>query len=400
MLWAQTNEELFREYQFNFSLPGARANAMGGAFIGLADDATSSFANPAGLAFLRDAAISLEYRDRTIDTRTGSISGPTNFAFEQLQQEIQEISFLSFNARWHEWYFGVFYYRFLNERQQRDFVSRTLIDGIETVSAINVDLGLTGTNQGIGIARRVRNFKFGLSINQATLDVATSFTKEQVQIHPEFLEKFTTSRIDERDHQLAYTLGLQHGPSEWFSWGLVARINPNFNLLEHVEDVSSGQTIRVADFDIPFVVPDVYGAGIRVKPRNDLSVLLDWQYVRYQQIIKNGFTIVESPESDRSAFYTVDDIQEFHLGAEWLIPQGNHVWAVRGGYYRNPTHFVEYIGQDPVQSALFSRRESPDENHVTMGLGWGFKNQFNLDLSANFWGGGQEFTASIIWRKK
>src|SRR4029078_8756828 len=39
---AQSNDEVFPSFQFNFSTPGARANALGRAFIGLADDASAS----------------------------------------------------------------------------------------------------------------------------------------------------------------------------------------------------------------------------------------------------------------------------------------------------------------------------------------------------------------------
>ncbi len=38
---AQTNDEIFPQFQWNFASPGARANAMGQAFIGVADDATT-----------------------------------------------------------------------------------------------------------------------------------------------------------------------------------------------------------------------------------------------------------------------------------------------------------------------------------------------------------------------
>ena len=38
--------------QFSFSDPGARSMGFGGAFVGLADDATAAIANPAGLAQL------------------------------------------------------------------------------------------------------------------------------------------------------------------------------------------------------------------------------------------------------------------------------------------------------------------------------------------------------------
>lgn len=48
--------------QFNFSDPGARSLGFGGAFIGLADDATAAFANPAGLVQLGKPEVSIEVR--------------------------------------------------------------------------------------------------------------------------------------------------------------------------------------------------------------------------------------------------------------------------------------------------------------------------------------------------
>ena len=48
----QTNDEGLAFLQLNFFNPGARALAMGGAFIAMADDATAAVANPAGLTTL------------------------------------------------------------------------------------------------------------------------------------------------------------------------------------------------------------------------------------------------------------------------------------------------------------------------------------------------------------
>lgn len=75
---AQTNEEINAGLQFSFAPPGARSLAMGGAFAGLADDATAAFANPAGLMWLTRSEVSVEGRHRTYTTRypfSGSASG-------------------------------------------------------------------------------------------------------------------------------------------------------------------------------------------------------------------------------------------------------------------------------------------------------------------------------------
>src|SRR5262245_43065913 len=66
-VFAITDEEIFRNFQFSFVNPGARSGAMGGAFIGLADDATAAEANPAGLTILTKPEVSLEYRNSQFD---------------------------------------------------------------------------------------------------------------------------------------------------------------------------------------------------------------------------------------------------------------------------------------------------------------------------------------------
>src|SRR5215207_7321933 len=50
--------------QFDFLNPSARSLAVGGAFVGLADDATAALVNPAGLVGLTRKEISIEGRYR------------------------------------------------------------------------------------------------------------------------------------------------------------------------------------------------------------------------------------------------------------------------------------------------------------------------------------------------
>src|SRR6185436_2563794 len=57
---ALTDEEILRDFRFNFNTPGARAMAMGGAYVGVADDATAADANPAGLCNLTTGQVFVE----------------------------------------------------------------------------------------------------------------------------------------------------------------------------------------------------------------------------------------------------------------------------------------------------------------------------------------------------
>src|SRR5436190_18966730 len=65
-LAAQTSLQI--PLQFDFINPGAKSLALGGAFAGVADDATASFANPAGLTLLGGPAVSVEIRGFRVST--------------------------------------------------------------------------------------------------------------------------------------------------------------------------------------------------------------------------------------------------------------------------------------------------------------------------------------------
>src|SRR5512146_1962466 len=61
--FAQTDEEHFQTFPFNFATPGARPMAMGGAFIGRATDASAAVTNPAGLTSLTRRQVYFEFKD-------------------------------------------------------------------------------------------------------------------------------------------------------------------------------------------------------------------------------------------------------------------------------------------------------------------------------------------------
>ena len=67
---------------FDFSLPGARSRGMGGAFVAIADDASSVYSNPAGLTSLFRPEVSLEVRAWNLRTeaidRGHAFGSPTN----------------------------------------------------------------------------------------------------------------------------------------------------------------------------------------------------------------------------------------------------------------------------------------------------------------------------------
>ncbi len=79
--WALTDEEIFRDFRFNFVNPGARALGLGGAFVAAGDDATAAQSNPAALFYVPRPEVFLEYRNTRYDTvvfqdQIGDLSRP------------------------------------------------------------------------------------------------------------------------------------------------------------------------------------------------------------------------------------------------------------------------------------------------------------------------------------
>src|ERR1051325_10830650 len=89
-LAAQTTDiESLSGLQFNFGNPGARSLGMGGAFLGLADDASAAEANPAGLTILRKPEVSVEgrnFEEQQLFSTSGTFPNIQRTAFTHYSQ--------------------------------------------------------------------------------------------------------------------------------------------------------------------------------------------------------------------------------------------------------------------------------------------------------------------------
>ncbi len=121
--------------EFSFSNPGARSQGLGGAFVGLADDATASFANPAGLIQLTRPEVSAEGRLWSFSTPFtvgGRLSGAaTGIGLDQTNglrtdsssADLSGLSFLSFVYPGKDW--SIAFYR----HQTANFEARSETQG-------------------------------------------------------------------------------------------------------------------------------------------------------------------------------------------------------------------------------------------------------------------------------
>jgi long-chain fatty acid transport protein len=419
----QTNAEVNAGIQFNFSSPGARSLGLGGAFIGLADDATAAFTNPAGLIQLSKPEVSAEGRasrftseftDRGRGLGTPSTRGVDNVSGivpNTSHDEINNLSFASFVYPRGRWAAAVY------RQEAANFATSFKTQGIFAPNAflarlfpISTALSLRIVNVGVSGALRVTDalsIGVGLSEYHFNLSSLTNryFTDSSLPDNtpgsfygpPDYsasnVEFFQT--LDGSDNGVAVNAGLLWKISSKWSAGVVYRQGPRFKFgTATTVGARVGPPLAgtlVASDTAHFHVPDVYGAGVVFKPADAWTITVDYDRIRYSQLARGTIDIFDtmSMQDPFTKDLAVDDGNEFHLGVEYVLTQLKYPLALRLGGWRDPAHKVRFNGaatdatMDPLPlSVLF--RPGRVEGHASGGLGLVFGERFQLDAAYDY----------------
>lgn len=392
---AVSNDEVNAGVQFSFSNPGARSLGLGGAFTGLADDATAAYANPAGLTILRTQELAFEARNTAFDTPFAA-SGTANFSpfddsgvFEGSSSDsVFAPSFASWVHPADRFTIALFYHRLA------DFESNYSTDGIEFVGSpfgagdgvfgVNTRLAFDVENWGAALGYQFSDsFSVGFSV------AYSDFQIDSVTTRPDGLNQ-QTQRGDDDD--IIYTLGALWRASDKFNLGLAYRRGGQFDFTavnstlpgnaDHPRSVT-----EVTSFD----VPHIFSAGLAFRPSDAWLFTLDVNRVYYSELTDGGVVDIFSgvPSS-----VSVDDGTEIRLGVEYAFLDMERPLFLRAGIWRDPDHRLSVADSalgncgdtnvgyfDCLDGVLFAPGD--DETHLSFGLGWAFPN-FQVDFAADF----------------
>jgi len=393
---AMTNEENYGQLEFNFITPGARASAMGGAFIGLADDATAAESNPAGLVILSRPEVSFEYK--FIDYTREMYLGENSWTGQQLSEVSDSTSMPAFFSYAHPFErFTLSVYRNQTVNFSQSFMTDGPRVGVGDFRLFPVDsnLDMTLTNTGIGGA-----FKFseklsaGASIRYSSFDLETDMTRydfDRTMIN-------NTSSVDDSDGSVTFNLGLLYTVSPQLSLGWVYRHGGEYDVAwTRVIDPSGANVVETET--LTFNIPEVYGVGVSWRPLEALVVAFDVVRVNYSELSEN-LILVYNADSQMTSQYDIDDATEFHLGGEytWLV-KGMPLSA-RAGIYNDPDSSVTFSGGDDVDSVATRIRfpGGDDQLHVTVGTGIVVKDRLQFDASYDYADMYDQFSLSAIFR--
>jgi long-chain fatty acid transport protein len=444
---AQSNDQGLAFLEFQFENPGARALGMGGAFIGMADDATAAVANPAGLTILIHPEASIEFRATHYrneipwysGTRTSDVVDVNrdlqierNFDFDFKPRDFpsspQSLSFASFvyPIRINKFVIsGQFNESAAFNRKFQTAGFEYLGTGIDagTFAPLDSSLQFSIKNFGVSSAYRLsQRFNLGVTFNISRLHFDG---KSRVSV-PNFLGE--RDSISSDDTGVSFTTGLLVKASKSISVGAVYSHRPTFSITSHSEsfglfgwDVETKHSLRI---------PDSLGAGISWQANDRFSWNVDVVRVRYSQLMDHYYNSLEgipfaAPPLDEPQFQKssleVSDATEFRTGAEYVIFAHDTPISLRGGYWREPFHSIVNkkadrdlqqtweTFEDPcgcgaetdltsqeIAAPYLSRSLIRDTNHISVGAGF-HREEISLDFGYDYSKTSQRFVISTVF---
>ncbi len=298
---------------FRFGPPGARSLGMGGAFIALADDATASEANPAGLTLLFRPEVSIHGRSTSTDLEVIDLNSAvaldnlnffrTDFldlpplqggdrignAFADspratLSDSKSEVSFASFVKPFEAYTFSIYFQRSADFDASSDF--QAYDDGFLDVYRTRQRVGLSFESFGVSAAFKAGNFlSVGFSLRHSSLEVssfqelrvdyfndlefqsddpdlalATGAPREDLLALPIIDFSLDRLTIEDSDGDVTFNVGILLNPRPNAKWsaGLVYKDGGDYEVSGLSESIDCLSTNGLVDFD--FFEPGVQGA--------------------------------------------------------------------------------------------------------------------------------------------
>jgi long-chain fatty acid transport protein len=418
---AQTSLQI--PLQFDFLNPGAKSLAVGGAFSGLADDATATFANPAGLTQLGASEVSVELRGSWVTTQflqAGRLSGAvTNQGADTIAGAVFAdssgshggVGFLAgvYTAPSRRWVVAGFRHELA--RVDQTFLSNGVFQKDPTSPVSMRELPQEGVRQ-VSITAYGASASYKVS---PTLAVGGGFAAYTFDMNSVF-RRFETvgffgppnlnaeaGRSTQTGDTVSWapTLGVLLG-RDAFRAGVVFRQGASFDMTTQTPS-ASGTTLQSKPGK--FRVPDTLAFGASYRPRPPLTLALEVTHIWYSQL-REDFVTDQAANSGRADSFSVNDGTEIHGGVQYVVPRWRGVPRFRAGVWFDPDHSVHFTpgAGATADDRLFDERLSTalstgkNQVHGTGGVGLTFGRHVEVNAGIDIASTTRIFSTSLIIR--
>lgn len=331
--------------------------AMGGAFIGLADDATAAYSNPAGMVILTKPEISAvgKFSNYTTLRAADWDSFYTSTLTEFSDGSIADFGFASVVIPSGKFSFGFSMTNFINYQESFTLEARSIPTSIWWYFPAVVDMDLKGYNFSASAATRLSDIiSVGVTLNYTMLNITTSTVLHEIN-WADATDATGPIRnstyVDDSGNGIGFTAGVLISPSPKISIGAVYSMNPKIEYIQGMWYSGTNETGTFHnDITLTLDIPDRFGAGIAFRPFDELVIIADVVMIQYSQITNNMISTYSGDGYDRgddiSASFETPNTTEIHVGAEYALLSGKTPIFFRAGFFTNPNHRPSYIGLD------------------------------------------------------
>ncbi|MGQ0735141.1 MAG: OmpP1/FadL family transporter [Acidobacteriota bacterium] len=395
--------------QFDFINPGARSLALGGAFTGLADDATAAFTNPAGLKILTRREMSIEARlGRTLTTFLDGgrlqgavtnqgidrLAGPT---FGESADSALGLSFASLVVPVGKGTLAA--YRHELARFDSSVQTSGPFSAFGREQFLQQDKRLRIINYGVSGAYRVSDkvsIGAGVVVSDFSLSGTTRlFAPDPTRFFdaPSYPADRQTFVATQRGSDVGFglTVGVVVTPNRRVQIGGVVRRSPQGTFTQFEQALPNGEVF----FDnVPgkFKVPNHASLGVSIRPQDELLLSVEYSRVQYSSLERDFIRLQAGPENrpGRPNFFErlyVPDSNEVHFGAEYVLVNLRWQPALRGGIWYDPDHSVQYraVNDNTADDVLFATAfgVGEDQVHYSGGFGLAVNPRFEVNLGVD-----------------
>ncbi len=439
--FAVTNVENNASVPFSFSNPGARSLGMGGAFIGLADDATAAYANPAGLTGIGlEKQVSFEFRHHSFDSEFASggnaTTQPLNLSgvdYDRSSSSVDNLSFLGFVLPRENWALAFYRHQFLDFRSAFSSNPIELDGGLTgTIFPVSARTDLDIVSYGASFGYNINSaLSFGAGLSWYDFGIDTSAQRYALGGPQDASNVLNSQRQFGDDNDWGYNLGFLYRGDDNIQIGLSYRSAPSFsyrqtNTAGPANDFD-GQLF--ADKRSRFKAPDTLGIGITWRASDALTISFDLNHVRYSNL-SDGVDLaffndpsdpvtITFPDGSTAPFAAsdfqvlaanrlhIENAMEPRLGMEYVFANMSTPMFLRLGTWHEPRHTLRFRGRAEAfegtdaeldalaNGVIFSTGD--DEMHFSAGLGWAFES-FSIDLAGDFSDRHDTLSLSGVWR--
>ena len=369
---------------------GSRAQSMGGAFIGLADDWTAIYWNPAGLTQLKGLGAGFEFSSPHIEIKDGD--SLANLPVAQMDTRFQRDVFVR--------YVPAEPTSFSKDKVKYDFYIPAGAGGHWEVAGLNMAVGyyipagyyidwddripygagtvtaelfqeLSVVALNVSLAKQV-NSALALGAGLDVLYGEVDYEANKIVANSGITDY--SYGFDSGSDGTGYegVFGALYRVNEKVSVGGVYRTGGTIDLDGRARaSLTLTSLSEASDFVQKFRHPATYGLGVAYRRATNLIFTGDWQRTDWSE-----FDIDVEYDTPGTALYNQDysadwrDSNRFRAGVEWRPVLR---WALRGGYFFDESPL-------PDKSVSLSNIVGVDRHNVTLGAGYEWCDSWFIDL--------------------